>query len=67
MASSFEVEDCECLHETEKALLVLCGDQDQDRCWIPRSQLAPGNEIKKEGDTGTLRITQWFAEQKGWT
>jgi len=54
--------DVDILHTTDLALLCRI---EGENVWIPFSQLIrEENEIWEKGDTGTLVITQWIAEQK---
>lgn len=61
--SDVRIEDVVCKHATQKALLV---EVDGDEVWVPQSQITDDSEVWKEGDTGTLVVTEWIAEQKGW-
>lgn len=65
MQPGFDVEDCRALRSTEKALLVECDDWDE-ALWIPLSQITEDSEVLEEDDEGTLVVTEWFAEQRGW-
>lgn len=47
---------------TEKAIHVTVGGE---ACWIPQSQIHEDSEVWKEGQTGTLIVSRWIAEQKG--
>jgi hypothetical protein len=55
--------DCECLNETAKALLVQIPDLDDGALWIPKSQVHADSEVYEDGHTGTLVITGWFAKK----
>lgn len=55
---------CECLHETDKALLVDVGEP--DGVWVPKSQIHDDSEVYENGGTGKLVVSKWIAEQKGW-
>lgn len=57
--------DCTVMRETEKALLVRLADDRE--AWVPKSQLVEASDLKYDGDAGVLRVTRWYAEQKGWT
>jgi hypothetical protein len=57
-----EVEDVLVKSETEKALLCII---EGEQMWIPKSQITDDSEVWKQGDEGTLVITEWLAEQKG--
>lgn len=50
----------------EKAIEVEL-DATMDLVWIPRSQIHDDSEVYDEGHSGRLVVTQWFAEQKGWS
>jgi hypothetical protein len=56
------IDDATCLKATDAAILV---EVDGTEYWIPQSQVTEDSEIWKEGDTGTLVITDFIAEQKG--
>lgn len=56
-------EDVTCLRETDRAVLVrMPGGQEH---WLPKSQLDEDTEVAAEGDSGTLVISHWIAEQRG--
>ena len=57
-----EFEDSECIQETDAALLVSI---DGEEHWIPKSQITDDSEVWKQGDVGTLVITEWIAQEKG--
>lgn len=48
--------------ETDAAILVIIDKRD---IWIPKSQIHETSEVRGDGDTGTLVITEWIAKQKG--
>lgn len=48
--------------KTPKALVC---EIDGDEYIIPDSQITEDSEVWKEGDEGTLVITDWIADQKG--
>lgn len=64
--------DVKVMHKSAKALLVAIQDCDykgKPDEWIPLSQIAEDSEINREsdvGDEGTLIMSKWIAEQKGW-
>lgn len=62
---TFELHDVHCKHATDKAILVEGGDLDDEE-WIPLSQVSDESEVMDIDDEGTLIITLWLAEQKGW-
>ena len=47
---------------TEKALLCRIDGKEH---WIPQSQIDDDSEVYREGDEGTLVISEWLATQKG--
>lgn len=54
----------EIMGETDKALLVSdTGDRD-DAVWIPKSQIEYPDGSKR-GDTVTIEMPEWLAEDKG--
>lgn len=62
MADTHSIDDVECTKETKDAILCVI---DGKSIWIPKSQVHDDSEVYKDGDSGTLVITQWIAEQKG--
>jgi len=54
-----------CRRESEKAILVEIPELSGE-FWIPQSQITADSEVWREGDLGTLTVTDWYAEQKGW-
>jgi len=58
-------EDVSCRKAKGKAILVEIPDLGGE-FWIPQSQVTDDSEVWKEGDTGTLVISDWFAEKNGW-
>lgn len=50
------------VRETELAILVEFGGREE---WIPQSQIDDDSEVWADGDSGTLTVSQWIAEQKG--
>lgn len=52
-----------CKKATEKALLCVVEGKDE---WVPKSQISDDSEVNAEDDEGTLVVSQWIAEQKGW-
>jgi hypothetical protein len=64
--STFRIEDCRVIGATDKALRVKSDFFDSGVEWIPKSQIHDDSEVYKEGTDGTLIVTAWFAEQRGW-
>ncbi len=56
------IDDVVCKHATEKAILV---EIDGDEHWIPQSQVDEDSGVWKNGDEGTLVISDWIAEKLG--
>lgn len=56
------LDDVECIKETDAALLCVI---DGDEVWIPKSQVHEDSEVRQEGSSGTLVITEWIAREKG--
>lgn len=50
------------IRESPAALLCRI---DGDNHWIPKSHIHDDSEVYKEGDTGTLIISEWIAKAKG--
>ncbi len=59
------IADAKCILVRGKAILVEAHDFDQAE-WIPQSQITDDSEVWREGDEGTLEITDWWARKKGW-
>lgn len=59
---SVDVEVEEVVKTTAKAILVLVEGEEY---WIPRSQIEGDFATAKEGDSGTMIIPQWLADQEG--
>ena len=47
-------------HETDKALLCVI---EEDEYWVPKSQISEDSEVYNKESTGTLIVSQWWAEQ----
>lgn len=52
-----------CKKATEKALLCVVNGADE---WVPKSQISDDSEVSDEDDEGTLVVSKWLAETKGW-
>lgn len=61
------LEECYCQHRTEKAILVILPDGDEQ--WIPISQIDDDSEVYDDDKhrSGTLMVTRWFADKEGFT
>lgn len=60
---TFEVEDVIGIRDGDKALLC---EIDGDEEWIPYSQIDEESDVQGAADEGSLIITWWLAEKKGW-
>lgn len=45
--------------ETKMAFLIYYEKREE---WIPKSLVGKTSEVKKEGDTGMIRIPEWLAK-----
>jgi hypothetical protein len=54
-------DDCELMAQTEKAAKVKFADGSEH--WIPWSIIDDGSDLEKNGDTGTLYLPRWKAEE----
>ncbi len=52
------------VRETEKSLLVNFGGEENH--WVPKSQLSGDSDVTESGDSGSLIVTKWIANEKGW-
>ena len=60
------VNDVGCVGESDRAIRIM-DLLTYKSFWVPRSQIVPDeSEVMKLGDRGTLVVTRWLAEQKGW-
>jgi len=64
MNQSIEVENVRLITSTEGAGLFEFLDYDNEREWVPWSQIDEGS-VDRDGSTGTLVITEWFAKKIG--
>ena len=65
----FEIEDAVVVRATDKALLIDAPIFDEEQ-WVPKSQISNDSEVwtdNPKGNDGTLIVSMWIAEQKGWT
>ena len=60
------IQQARCLRATDRAILVVSTDWPTPT-WIPQGQVHDDSEVWRPGDTGTLVVSAWVAEQKGWT
>ena len=52
------------MRETEAAIQVRIEGR-ENLLWLPKGQLAPASEVKNDGDSGALIISDWIASAKG--
>lgn len=51
-----------CLHETEKAILVM-NKKDEEEYWVPKSVVCDESKVCGDGDEGELVVMTWWAEK----
>jgi len=75
MKPGYDIEHVQCIAESKngKSLLMQNDDckefEDEDepgKCWLPKSQITDDSEVYKVDDEGTLTVTEWLAEKRGW-
>lgn len=72
MEDGYDIENARVVHETsrgmknEGAILVTAPDFGDEKVWIPKSQITEDSEVFEMGTEGTLSVTEYLAEQKGW-
>lgn len=69
MPATTSFDDCTCVRETDKALLVSIPDLVGDDVWIPKSVVFDEDSEVRDSDTrstGTLVVFTWFAKQESW-
>jgi hypothetical protein len=79
MTPGYDVEGVKCIAESTngKSLLMACtytcpefqmddSHPDENKCWVPKSQITENSEVDAKGDYGTLSVTEWLAIKKGW-
>ncbi len=64
MGDTHSIEDVKCIAETDAALRVTSDEIGTE--WIPKSQIDDDSEVFALGGEGTLVVTLWLAETKGW-
>ena len=62
----YEIEKAKCIAQTDAAILVEAPEFDKPE-WIPQSQVDEDSTVYAKGHTGTLIVSDWLAEQRGWT
>ncbi len=66
IGETFDLDDVTCTKASPKALFV-AGGALRKPCWVPLSQVSEKSEVCRVGDRGCLVVTEWFAEERGWT
>lgn len=61
----YEMEDVTVIGESAKAILITGGQLEDSQEWLPKSQISFTSEVKHKGDEGTLIVSTWIAEEKG--
>lgn len=56
------IPDVKAIKGTDRAVLV---EVDGENIWIPQSHIDDDSEVSKDGDEGTLVISEWIAKRKG--
>lgn len=67
MSETFEIENAEILHMTDKGGVLVTAPMFDGNEWIPYSVIHDDSEVYRKGDTGTLIIEKWFAVKQEWT
>ena len=71
---SYSYEDCECIHDTGSACLIIIPEligqekkaefKDTAKFWIPQRAIHEDSEVYEDGHKGTLVVHDWFAEKE---
>lgn len=63
----YRVEHAECVKQTGKALLIEAPEFEEPE-WVPQSQIDDDSDVfdDQEHASGTLVVTFWFAQRRGW-
>lgn len=62
----YQVKNTRCIRASERAVQVMFPRNPMPQ-WLPKSQLHKrANQIWDDGDTGTIVLSKWIAQQKGW-
>lgn len=62
MTDQVEIQVDKLIRQTDNAALCLI---DGEEIWLPWSQIDPGSDIEKDGDSGRAYIPVWLAREKG--
>lgn len=60
----YDLPECACTAVSDNAVLIK--HSSFGTTWIPKSQLHDNNEVNDLGDQGTLWVSTWLAEKRGW-
>ena len=55
-----EIGEYECVHETDKAILLKEDLADEKGLWVPKSVLVD-SAVNEKGDRGEVTVKKWFA------
>lgn len=58
-----EIDDCTCIGETEKALIIRFNGHNNTTRPVPKSQIHADSEVRAKGDVGQLSVTQWLGRK----
>lgn len=75
--SEYYVDVDEVIRESDKSILVRVSEDEKaviaaEDCartrevWIPKSQIQEDSDVNEVGDSGTLIVSEWLAEERGW-
>ena len=64
---AFSIPGVWCIKETEKAICVEAHEVEPGLTWIPKSQIHDNSEVWKSDQNGELLVSDWFADQRGWS
>ena len=64
---SIRMGHCRCVAQSSKAICVIGLEAVKDKSvWIPQSQVHADSEVWKNGQSGELVVTSYWAEKQGW-
>lgn len=77
MKPGYDIDDVACIAESKngKSLLMRCtcdefakddSHKDEDKAWVPKTQITDDSEVYEVGGEGTLSVTEWLAQERGW-
>jgi len=59
-------DNCRGVYATDKGLLVNIPEIDTEPVWVPQNHIDADSEVYRKDDEGTLIVSDWIAEKKGW-